>query len=358
MEKCAVIMAGGKGERFWPKSRSSMPKQFISLSEDGETMIQKTVRRISGLIAFENIYIVTSSRHVHLVKEQLPEIPEENILAEPSSKNTAPCIALAAAAISRRFGDAVMAVLPSDHLIRYNDMFLDTICQAAEVAEEGENLVTIGIMPTHPETGYGYIKFSRSEQDKRSFVYTVEKFVEKPSLEIAKEYLVSGKYLWNSGMFVWKASSIVNNLKRHIPDLYAAYERIRDAMGTSAEEYTIRECYKGLTSVSIDFGIMEHADRIFTIPGNFGWDDVGSWTAMERINQTNEYGNVVTGDVITVNTSDSIVIGGKKLISVVGMSDVIIVDTDDATLICSKDSAQDIKKVIENLKTCNRSNLL
>ncbi len=357
MKLCAVIMAGGKGERFWPKSRNDMPKQFLSLTGDDKTMIQKTVSRIKPLIPEENIYIVTNHSYIDLVKQQLPDIPAENILTEPMSKNTAPCIALAAAVIAARHGDAIMVVLPSDHLIRYEDMFVDTIRQASDIAVENNNLVTIGIMPTQAETGYGYIKFKPSVE-KRGFVYEVEKFVEKPSLELAKEYLSSGKYLWNSGMFVWKVSSIVENFRQHLPQVHKLYGQIFDSADKPESERVLTEAYKGIDSVSIDFGVMEHADKIYTIPGNFGWDDVGSWLALERINQTNELGNVVKGDVITIDTNNSIIVGGSKLIAVVGMNDIVVVDTEDATLICAKDSTQDIKKVIENIKICNRRDVM
>ena len=351
-------MAGGRGERFWPKSRNDLPKQFLALTSDNETMVRKTVNRIKKLIPAEDIFIVTNSNYCELVRAQISEIPERNILAEPCSKNTAPCIAYAAAVIKHFYGDAVMVVLPSDHLIRYEDMFIDTLKQAVEVAEVGNRLVTIGIVPTYPETGYGYIKFRRCEEIDTPYIYAVEHFVEKPDKETAKEYVSSGKYLWNSGMFVWKVSSVAENFKKLLPWLYDAYTKINAAVGSDCEKNLIRDYYFNMESISIDFGIMEKADEVFTLSGSFGWDDVGSWLAMERINRTNEFGNYVTGDVITVGTKDSIIVGGKKLIAVVGIKNVIVVDTNDATLICDKDSTQDIKRVTENLKMCNRFDLI
>ena len=310
------------------------------------------------MVNYEDIYVVTNSSYVDLVKQQLPDIPEENILAEPMARNTAPCIGFAAAVIRKKYGDAIMLVLPSDHLIRYEEMYVDTLKQAVKVAEEGENLVTIGITPSYPETGYGYINFCKGENEERVGVYKVKRFVEKPNLEKAKEYLASSKYLWNSGMFVWKVSSVMKNIEKHLPDIYSGLLDIEAAVGTSEFQKVLTDSFEGFKSESIDFGVMEKADNIYTISGSFGWDDVGSWLALERVNKTNEYGNYITGDVITINTGKSIICGGKKLIAAVGVEDLIVVDTDDAMLICAKDSTQDVKKVIENLKICNRRDLI
>lgn len=352
MKTTALIMAGGRGERFWPKSRKNLPKQFLSLTDDGKTMIQLTVERILPLVNMEDIYIATNKDYKELVQKQLPDLPEQNILCEPVGRNTAPCIGLGAVHISRKYEDAVMFVLPSDHLIKFTNMFLTTLREASEVAEKGENLVTIGITPDYPETGYGYIKFDPRTTEGRA--YRVERFVEKPNLEVAKEYLASGEYLWNSGMFTWKVSTILRNMEKFMPGVYGGLMKIRAAIGTDEEETVLEKEFHDMESQSIDYGIMEKADHIFTIPGTFGWDDVGSWLAVERIRKTNESGNVVDGNIITINTHNCIIQGGKKLIATVGLEDLIVVDTNDATLICAKDSAGDIKKVLENLKICNR----
>ncbi len=352
MKTTALIMAGGRGERFWPKSRKNLPKQFLSLTDDGKTMIQLTVERILPLVNMEDIYIATNKDYKELVQRQLPDLPEQNILCEPVGRNTAPCIGLGAVHISRKYEDAVMFVLPSDHLIKFTNMFLTTLREASEVAEKGENLVTIGITPDYPETGYGYIKFDPRTTEGRA--YRVERFVEKPNLEVAKEYLASGEYLWNSGMFTWKVSTILRNMEKFMPGVYGGLMKIRAAIGTDEEETVLEKEFHDMESQSIDYGIMEKADHIFTIPGTFGWDDVGSWLAVERIRKTNESGNVVDGNIITINTHNCIIQGGKKLIATVGLEDLIVVDTNDATLICAKDSAGDIKKVLENLKICNR----
>lgn len=353
MVTTALIMAGGRGERFWPKSRKNLPKQFLSLTDDGKTMIQLTVERILPLVNIKDIFISTNKDYKSLVLEQLPGIPEENILCEPVGRNTAPCIGLGAVHIANKYEDSLMMVLPSDHLIKFNNMFIHTLRDACEIAERNSNLVTIGITPDYPETGYGYIKFNSSDCEGRAF--KVDRFVEKPNREVAKEYLATEEYLWNSGMFIWKVSSILKNMKQFLPDTYGGLLRIKDAIGTDTYEAVVEHEFHGLVPQSIDYGIMEKAKDIYIIPGTFGWDDVGSWLAVERIKKSDEFGNVVNGNIITIHTNNCIIQGDKKLIATVGVEGLIIVDTDDSTLICSKDGAGDIKKVIENLKICNRN---
>ena len=250
MKVTAVIMAGGRGERFWPKSRGNYPKQFLSLTKDGETMIQKTVKRLLPMVAMEDVFVVTNVSYAALVKEQLPQLPEENILLEPCARNTAPCIGLAAAVIRKKYGEAMMLVLPSDHLIRYEEMYVDTLRQAVAVAEKEQNLVTIGITPTYPETGYGYINFERDTDLGMPGVYRVERFVEKPDLDTAKEYLASHRYLWNSGMFVWKTSSILANIQKLMPDIYEGLERIEAAVGTGSYASVLETEYHAFRSES------------------------------------------------------------------------------------------------------------
>ncbi len=349
-------MAGGKGERFWPKSRAGCPKQFLSLTADGETMIQKTVKRLSPLVAPEDVYIVTNAAYMDLIAQQLPDLPAENVIAEPCARNTAPCVGLAAAVIEKKYGEAVMFVLPSDHLIHAEDMYIDTLRKAASAAEAGRNLVTLGITPNYPETGYGYIKYVKGSG--KDGVYDVERFVEKPDLPTAKGYLKSGGYLWNSGMFIWKTSSILWNIEQFMPDLYEGLQPIAAAYGTAEFDAVLNEKFKDLPSESIDFGIMEKASDIYTIPGNFGWDDVGSWLALERINPLDNDGNMFSGDIVSVDTKNCTVCGGKRTVAVLGLEDMVIVDTPDALLVCDKNSTQDIKKVLAALRDDNRTELL
>ncbi len=356
MKKTALIMAGGRGERFWPRSRVNMPKQFLSLTDDGKTMIQLTVERILPLVNVEDIFIATNRRYKDLVRAQLPELPEENILCEPVARNTAPCIGLGAVHIAKKYDDAVMFVLPSDHLITHPQIFRKTLKDAADMAERGPNLVTIGITPTYPETGYGYIKFDPEMTYGAGFA--VERFVEKPDLDTARKYIQTQQYLWNSGMFTWKVSTILQNLETYMPDTAAGLRRIGEAIGTEEETPVLEREFHDFKSESIDYGIMEKAKNIYILTGAFGWDDVGSWLAVERFREKNEFNNVISGNVVTVDTKDTVIQGEKKLIAAVGLEDLIIIDTEDALLVCDKNSAGDIKKVIENLKICNRTEYL
>lgn len=356
MKRTALIMAGGRGERFWPKSRKNLPKQFLSLTDDEKTMIQLTIERILPLVAMEDIYIATNQDYKELVLEQLPDLPEENILCEPVGRNTAPCIGLGAIHISKKYEDAVMMVLPSDHLIKDQQTFTDVLAEGCILAEKGTNLVTIGITPNYPETGYGYIKFIPEESDGHA--YAVDRFVEKPNLELAKEYLATQQYLWNSGMFMWKVSTILSNLKQFMPAIYNGLQVIKASIGTPDADTTLETAFTAFPSESIDYGIMEKAKNIYTLPGSFGWDDVGSWLAVGRIRSSNEQGNVITGNTVTIDTKNCIIEGDKKLIATVGLENLIIVDTEDATLICSKNNAGDIKKVLEALRNLNSNNYL
>ncbi len=356
MKKTVLIMAGGKGERFWPKSRTVLPKQFLSLSGNNKTMIQLTVERILPLVDIEDIYIATNRDYIHLVEEQLPELPKSNILYEPVGKNTAPCIGFGAMVISKKYDDAIMYVLPSDHMIKNQSLFIQALSEAGEIAETGKNIVTLGITPNYPETGYGYISFVPGEKFNNSF--KVDKFTEKPDFNTAQEYLSTGHYLWNSGMFVWKISTILDNLCRFLPYIYKGLCLIKDAMGTSAFEDVLNREFNAFVPQSIDYGIMEKASDIYTLPGTFGWDDVGSWLAIERLIQTDEQGNAISGNVVSVNAKNCIVNGQNKLIALVGVNDLVVVDTDDVVMICEKSSSQDVKQIIAKLKEKNMKKYL
>ncbi len=356
LTKTVLIMAGGRGTRFWPRSRKSLPKQFLSLTGDGKTMIQLTVERLLPIIRMEDIYISTNEDYRELVKEQLPGIPEENILCEPVGRNTAPCIGLGAIHIAQKYDDAVMIVLPSDHQIRMPDIFRNTLQDASEIAEDGNSIVTIGITPNYPETGYGYIKYI--PDSRKNSAFAVDRFVEKPNLEKAREYLKSGQYLWNAGQFVWKVSTILDDLKKYMPDTYEKLMTIRAAIGTDDYNAVLQKEFRAMQSQSIDYGVLEKADSIFVIPGSFGWDDVGSWLAVGRLQKEDADGSIVAGDVITVNSKNCIIQGEGKLIAAVGLENIIVVDTKDAILICDKEHAGEIKTVMAQLEENGRTELL
>lgn len=352
MKKTALIMAGGKGERFWPKSRVNLPKQFLSLTDDGKTMIQLTVQRILPLIEMEDIFVATNKNYKELVKEQLPGIPEENILCEPVGRNTAPCIGLGAVHINSKYEDAVMVVLPSDHLIKQVDVFEDLLSEACDIAAENENIVTLGITPNYAETGYGYIKFI--EKNKKGQAFEVESFVEKPNIEKAKEYLASGDYLWNSGMFVWKLSTILSKMESLLPGVYNGLCTIKDAIGTNVEDVVLQDVFPTLESISVDYGILEKSDNIYTIPSAFGWDDVGSWLAVSRVRGLDTNDNTIKGNVISIDTKSCIIEAQDKLIATLGIEDIVIVDTKDVTLICNKQKTNEIKEVLNVLRKENK----
>jgi mannose-1-phosphate guanylyltransferase len=357
MKTSAVIMAGGVGERFWPMSRIKRPKQFLPLVHEEKTMIRQTVDRILPLVKKEDILVATNARYKTLTHQQLPELCVENILCEPMGRNTAACIGLAAAILEKRVGDCVMLVLSSDHLIVDEDDFREVMTKAIGVAEKDENIVTIGISPTYPETGFGYIHFD-AEKELIKGVYDVRKFVEKPDLGTAMTYLATGEYLWNSGMFVFKVSTIMAQFKRFMPKLYAGLQRIARAVDTPSYDAVLREAFETFDSVSIDYGVMEHAKNIYTVPGNFGWDDVGSWTAVGRIREKDQDGNALRGDVLTIDTHGCTVYGGKRLVVTMGIDDLVIVDADDVLMVCKKDQAQQVKTILEALRNKGRIDLL
>lgn len=353
-----VIMAGGKGERFWPRSRKKMPKQLLSLTGDGKTMIQLTVERMKKLVDYENIYVVTNEDYATEISNQLKEVPTENILVEPMGKNTAPCIGLAAIHVMAKDPESIMIILPSDHLIKDNEEFIEDIKYGIRIAQDGKSLVTIGIQPDYPETGYGYINFEKESIKENSKIHKVKGFVEKPNIDKAKEYLKSRQYLWNSGMFIWKASTILNEMQVHMPNLYEGLIKIQSHLYDGECDKILLEEYSKFESISIDYGIMEKASDIFTIAGNFGWDDIGSWTALERISNSDQYGNIINGNIISLDTKKCIIQGMDKLIATIGVEDLVVVDTEDATLICSKDKCQNIKDLLNEMKLHKKESYL
>ena len=346
-----IILSGGAGTRLWPLSWGDHPKQFLSLISD-KTMIQETLLRLDGLET-GNPIISCGEGHRFLVAQQIGEITNKKpvILLEPMAKNTAPAIAAACCAAMKQDKDAVVVVLPSDHVIADVKAFQNAVKVAAVNAEKGY-LVTFGIVPTFPSTGYGYVKAAGSETDG---AYTLEKFVEKPSLEKAQEYLASGEYAWNSGMFVFKASTFLEELKTHNPEMAAlsieAFEK------ASVETDFIRldkDSFGKITGDSIDYAVMEKTSKGRVVKLNAGWDDVGSWSALYDISKKDENQNVIKGDVITLDTTSSYIRGGKRTIATIGLDDVVIVDSDDALLVAAKGNIQDVKKVAEIIKARNK----
>jgi mannose-1-phosphate guanylyltransferase/mannose-6-phosphate isomerase len=349
----AVIMAGGSGTRFWPLSREKMPKQLLKIGGE-ETLIQKTVSRILPLARQENVFVVTNQSLVDEIIFQLSSKFgmqwDKNIILEPESKNTAPALGLAALHLERLDKESVMIVLAADHAIRKDEEFLALLAKAADTAQLGY-LVTLGIKPARPETGYGYIKAGSPCQEKgMQGVRRVEAFVEKPDSETAKGYLGEGCYYWNSGIFIWKTKTLLHEIEKHAPSLYAGLLEIRGSIGSEKEAEVIKQVFKKLESVSIDYAVMEKTDRAAVIPADIGWSDVGSWSALDDVSEHSASGNVIVGNVIDLESSGSIIYAEKRLVATIGLKDTVVVDTPDATLVCRKDKTQEVKKIVQELK--------
>lgn len=350
-----VIMAGGRGTRFWPRSRDRKPKHLLDILSE-RTIIQETVDRLLPLVPPERILVVTGRTHAAELARQLPDIPAENILIEPMGRNTAPCIGLAAHYIRRLqklhpSEDEIMAVLPADHLITDATRFLEVLRAAAEAAAPGRNLVTIGIAPTAPETGYGYLELGEEEGTARGEkVWQVRSVREKPDRETAQAFLAEGCYVWNSGMFVWTASAIIDAIGQWLPDLAGGLTRIDTALGTDRENAVLEDVYPGLPSISVDYGVMEKADNVLVLRGDFGWSDVGSWDALWEVSPKDPLGNVLKGSVAVTGTRNSLVVARDRLVALAGVEDLIVVDTEDALLVCRRGDSQRVKELVDLLE--------
>jgi mannose-1-phosphate guanylyltransferase len=368
-----VVMAGGSGTRFWPLSRARRPKQFLTLLGD-VPLLAATVARLPPLAKLAATYVVCGPVHARAVKGMLPGLPPENVIVEPCARNTAPCVGLAAIHVARRDPRGVMAMLPADHHIARPSAFREALAAAAAVAEQGA-IATIGIRPTRPETGYGYLKLGprlaagRSGGDKRSApgargparlrVHKVDRFVEKPDAATAVRYLAERDYLWNSGIFVFRADVILAEIRRAMPLLGEKLDAIGAALGTSRAARVLRKAFPECPSVSIDYGVMEKSDRIAVISADFGWSDVGSFAALSEVRVPDGQGNVFDGEALILDGRNNVVLAhpGRPL-AVVGLDDIIAVDAGDAVLVCHRDRAQDVRKAVDELRRRGREELL
>ena len=341
---CALIMAGGKGTRFWPLSTEEKPKQFLNLVGN-ETMIQITVNRIKSIIPLERIFICTGEKYIDLVKEQLPELSDRNIIVEPEGRNTAPCIALSSLYISRFYKDSTMVVLPSDHLINDEESFRKIIRNSEEfLSSEKEAIVTLGMKPDRAETGYGYIKLSQNKIliNEDNFI-RVERFVEKPNLQLAESYLESGDYLWNGGMFLWKTRHIRDLIKVYLSNTYEALKEIENIHLEKLNDY-INEHYKNTDNISIDYAILEKSDNIYVVSSDIGWDDIGNWGAYERYNPKDEYKNIRNGEVSFVDSQKNIAITSGRKVVLYGVEDLFLLEKDDYILVVAKNKLDELKE--------------
>ena len=345
MNLCVLIMAGGRGTRFWPLSTDEKPKQFLSLINDN-TMLQMTVNRIKDAVPMERIFICTGERYVKLVKEQLPDLSERNIIVEPEGRNTAPCIALSAMIINRYYKNYNMVVLPSDHLINDEQKFRDTIIAAnIFVNKYKEALVTLGINPTRPETGYGYIQYDRwVDEIFKHKVMKVKSFKEKPNEEDAIRYINEGNYLWNGGMFIWNIENIIKQIKNYSPSTYEALHGLEEAKEENLQ-YLINTNYKNTEAISIDYAVMEKSKNVYVLPSNFGWDDVGSWEAIERYRESDELGNIHVGASTTIDGHNNLVIANDNRIIVEGLSNIYVIQNDNKVIIGRKENVKNVKEL-------------
>jgi mannose-1-phosphate guanylyltransferase len=345
-----AIMAGGIGSRFWPLSRVNHPKQFLDILGTGKTLIQHTFERFSKLVPVENIYVVTSNEYLGITQQQLPKIPKTNILGEPFRKNTAPCIAYISFKLQELNPEASLIVAPADHLILNEEKFLDVCTDALHFVNHFNALVTIGITPTYANTGYGYIQHEGIEAIPS--VYKVKTFTEKPNKELAKTFISSGDFLWNSGIFVWKIKNGIDAFQKHLPEVYEVFHSEKEKLNTEEEKQTLESIYPQCPNISIDFGVMEKADNVYVIPASFGWSDLGTWNSAWDNMEKDYFENAVAGkNVIVFETSKTVVhVPDHKLVVLQGLDDYIVVDTKDVLLICHKDKEQEIKEYVAEVK--------
>ncbi|MDA8442119.1 MAG: mannose-1-phosphate guanylyltransferase [Peptococcaceae bacterium] len=352
----AVIMAGGTGSRFWPKSRLNRPKQLLSFC-GSETLLRETATRILPLIKWSNIFVVTNHTYKPLIVDELPDLPTQNIILEPENKDTAACIGLTAIKLLQFDPEALMVCMPADHFVRQNESFCHTIEQAVALATTRECMVTIGIPPNSPKTNFGYIKRGNrlTLPEVSGQVFSADQFLEKPSRQRAISLLKAGNYLWNSGIFIWRAATILQAIERYMPKLGAGLARIASNYRNSHEDRVIADEYSRLQAMSIDYGIMERATDIYVIPGNFQWEDLGSWSALENILAPDTYGNVANGQHLGLDTVECIIDTDGKLVATLGVRNLIIINTNDAVLVCAKDRDQDIKTLVQGLCSADYS---
>ena len=349
----AVIMAGGVGSRFWPRSTERTPKQLLEIVNRG-TMIQNTVARLTSLAEPSKILIVTNKVQKPTVARQLPQVPAVNIIVEPFGRNTAPCIGLAALFIRRIDPDAVMAVLPADHIMQNEEEFRRVLGLATWVAYESGKLVTIGIQPSRPETGYGYIQVMDEDDGTNPYasrgVHRVKTFAEKPNRETAQKFLESGDFLWNSGMFVWKVETILREIRNSLPELSAELDAIDETIGTDRFDHALENGYRRIRGISIDYGVMEKAREVYVLRGEFGWSDVGSWDEVYRISGKDAEGNSVSGRAVLHGTKNSLIHAGDKIVAAVDVEDLIIIAAENSILVCRRGESQDVKEVVDYLR--------
>ncbi len=354
----AVIMAGGRGTRFWPLSRRNKPKQFLAIVSE-KTMLEETVERLSPLIPWRDIYAVANLSQTKAIRAALPSWPKDNLLVEPLGKNTAPSLILATAWIYLHDPKAVVAALPADHLIRDPDLFRKKLRAGAQAASLGDAIVTVGIPPSYPATGYGYIHFERGQARRVSgeTFFQVREFKEKPNTRLARHFLKKGNYYWNSGMFIWRADVFAHKLEKYAPSLFPFWEMILEAL-QKRNRRALTRLFQGVPSISIDYALMEKAEGVLVCEGNFGWSDVGAWSSLAEIWQRDVKGNAAKGEYIALESQNCLIYNPQRLTALVGVNDLIIVNTGDGLLVCPKSQDQKVREIIELVKKSGRTQYL
>ena len=354
-----AIMAGGIGSRFWPASRVQKPKQFLDILGTGNTLIQSTFNRVKSLCPMENIFVITNKQYVHLVKQQLPEIKNAQIIAEPARKNTAPCIAYMSFKLAAKNNDAQLIVCPSDHLVESKRAFNASIKRALKFSKDKDVLVTLGMKPSRPATGYGYIQFRENKKEENG-VYKVKTFIEKPDLKLAKKFVKSGEFLWNSGIFIWNVQAILSAFETNLKDVYEIFVEGEKIYNTNKERNFVVNAYSQCKNISIDYGVMEKAENVYVIPSDFGWSDLGTWSSLYKLHKKDYLGNAVNGkNTLIFDATNCVVMSGdSKLVAIQGLEDFIVVDSDDVLLICHKSQEEAIKQMVVEVKRKTRDKFL
>ncbi|MCC6865286.1 MAG: mannose-1-phosphate guanylyltransferase [Ignavibacteria bacterium] len=354
MKSYAIVMAGGVGARFWPYGTSKLPKQFLPITDSAETMLQLTIKRLKDIFPIEQVFIITNKQYIDLVKKQLPRIPKENIIGEPVGRNTAPCIGLASTILKQYDEKAKMFVVPADHLIENVEEFTKAVKAGLKFVEEKDAIVTLGIVPNHPETGYGYIQFIEDAYFKSDInninIYRVKTFAEKPTLETAKVFLESGDFLWNSGMFIFRADTILKQMSEQLPDLYHQMLKIEQALHTQKYRNVLEQVFAEIKSISIDYGVMEKAANVYVIKADLKWSDLGSWDEVARLKTRDKNNNTIMGDNYIKDSHNNLIMSPKGFVGVIGADDLIIINTKDGLLVCKKERSQEVKEIVDYLK--------
>lgn len=358
----AVIMAGGSGTRFWPRSRANLPKQFLALAGE-QSLLRETYQRLEALVGSDNVWVVTSAAHVDLALEELPELSPNQVIGEPLGRNTAPCIGLAAQRIVQKDPQARMLVCPADHIIRPHDAFHNTVLRALDLLEKSDDsqepwTFIFGIKPRYPATGFGYIERGELLEEATESGFRVQNFKEKPSPELAKTYVDSGRFYWNAGIFLWQATGVLRLLEIYLEELARGLERIGEAAANTDLPSALAEHFATLPSISIDYGVLEKAQRVGVFAADFNWDDIGSWAAVERYAKRDADDNRVIGQHVGVDTRRCIIVGEKRVIGTVGLEDIVVVEADDALLVCHRDQTESVKDLVAALKESGREDLL